>query len=299
MPVEQSFSEPLVFAPTAVHTHTIILLHGRGSKAAIYVQELASLQQAFPHAKLIFPQARKQRATVYKKSITRQWFDDWHLSSDLQSTDVVHMRYDEGLQTSGLGETVLYLHGLIRAEALLVGGARKVVVGGFSQGAAASLVAALLWNGSERLGGVVAMSGWLPYLRQMTEMLEVGEDGGSGDQGMPVEEEDLDNFDPFDRAACPGETGRGSGGVEAALGWLREEIDMPADGDHRLQSTPFLFCHGLNDRKVEPDRSQDASEFLARMGMKSVERKCHTGHAHEVSGLMLDDVVGFLQSVSS
>lgn len=296
MPVEKSFPEPLVLAPTATHTHThtIVLLHGRGSKAGILAQELAPLHQAFPHAKLVFPQARKQRAAVYKKSITRQWFDDWHLNPNLQSTDVVHARYDEGLQTTGLGETVLYLHDLIHAEAALVGGARNVVIGGFSQGAAACLIAALLWDGSEGLGGVVAMSGWLPYVTQMTGILEGG--GDTGEQAMAVEHEDLDGFDPFERTASPEENGHGICRVEAALGWLREETDMPADGDHRPQTTPVLFCHGLDDRKVEPERSQDASEFLSRLGMESMQRKCHAGLAHEVSDMMVADLVEFLKS---
>ncbi|CAN8096034.1 unnamed protein product [Discula destructiva] len=320
MPVEQDFPAPLVIAPepptththTHTHTHTFIFLHGRGSKADILANELVpALKQAFPTAKLVFPRARKQRATVYKKSITRQWFDDWHLSPDLQATDVVHARYDEGLQTSGLGETVAYLHALVREEARLVGGgAQNVVLGGFSQGAAACLVAALLWDGEERLGVVVALSGWLPYVSQMTELLASG-GGDCDEQDIASIEAALDCFDPFERSVpASGEGDASSDGVQAAREWLRDEVDMQPDGHLHPPhgkigdgGTAVLFCHGLDDRQVEPDRSQDAVEFFGRLrlrlGLGSLRRKCYDDTGHEVSGEMVDEVVAFLQFATS
>lgn len=303
MPIEQEFPGPLVIAPTANHTRTIFLLHGRGSKADTFASEMALLQKASPHAKLIFLQARKQRATVYKKSITRQWFDDWHLNPNLQSTDVVHSRYDEGLQTSGLGATVSYLHGLIRAETALVGGAQNVAIGGFSQGAAAALVTALLWDENESLGGLVALSAWLPYTRQMADILESGS-SGDGEQDVPPGAEAPDDFDPFERPPSPEELDQSVGGVQAALNWLRAEIDMPADGDLRLRrvrtargDTSVLFCHGIDDHQVEPERSREASDFLSRLGIESVERRSYASLGHEVSDRMVGDVVEFIQSV--
>lgn len=58
------------------------------------------------------------------------------LGHAVSKTDVDE-RHDDGLQISELGETVAYMH-------RLVGGALNVVLGGLIQGAAVSLVAALL-----------------------------------------------------------------------------------------------------------------------------------------------------------
>ena len=50
-----------------------------------------TLSETFPHAKFIFPNAPRRRTVIYKRSLTHQWFDCWHLSEpskreDLQST---------------------------------------------------------------------------------------------------------------------------------------------------------------------------------------------------------------------
>lgn len=301
MPVKMKLPEPLVFTPSATHKYTILLLHGRGRKADAFAGEMIPLQQALPHAKLVFPWAPKHRATVYKKSLTSQWFDDWHLSPDLQSTDVVHSRYDEGLQTSGLGETVAYLHALIAEEAAIVGGAQNVVLGGFSQGAAASLVAALLWDGEQRLGAVLAMCAWLPYTKQMAQLLQRGDDEGDLDNERGKEQKG-DEVDLFERTPSQDEEiDPGIEGVEAVLEWLREEIDLPRSREPRWRKyndhTPVMFCHGLNDEKVAPERSQRASEFLLSLGLDSVERKEYPGVGHETCGGIKADMVAFLQLV--
>ncbi|KAJ4418457.1 hypothetical protein N0V82_005536 [Gnomoniopsis sp. IMI 355080] len=303
MSAERYPPEPIVFAPSGIHKSTIILLHGRGRKANVFADEMAFLQQVLPHTKLIFPWAPKQRATVYKKSMTRQWFDDWHLSADLQSTDVVHPRYDEGLQTSGLGETVALLHAIIGEEARRVDDAQNVFLGGFSQGAAASLVAALLWDEEQRLGGIVAMCAWLPYMSQMAEFLQrnsgVGADTPCSLGGV---ERNGDCFDPFERPPSRGddEADGGIDAVQVVLEWLREEIGLPrrmSSGWHGdLGSTPIMFCHGLNDAKVMPEQSQKAQDFLSSLGMGSVERKTYPGVGHEISSNMKAEVAAFLQS---
>lgn len=301
MSVERDMPAPLVLGPSASHKATIILLHGRGRKASVFASEMASLQQALPHAKLIFPWAPKERATVYKKSITRQWFDDWHLSPDLQSNDVVHSRYDEGLQTSGLGETVAYLHELICEEARGVGGAQNVVIGGFSQGAAASLSAALLWDGEQKLGGVVAICAWLPYVSQMAELLQRGGGDETPCSAQAEQQHEEDDFDPFERTPyTENEADRDIDSFQAVLEWLREQIELPqawiSRRDRGHSQTPIMFCHGSNDDKVTSEQNQKASDFLSGLSIDSVERRAYPGLGHEISSNMVADIVVFLQS---
>lgn len=254
-----------------------------------------TLAEALPHAKFVFPNAPKQRATVYKRSVMRQWFDDWHLRPEL-SGDFVSHRYDEGLQISGLGKTVRYLHDLVAQEADLVGGVRNVVLGGISQGCAASLIAATLWEGDDRLGAVVGMCGWLPYLAQMQEVMQVqgNSAGKTGEAG--------DDFELFERLTSPLASPSVAGSADAAVGWLRDELELP-----RIQSSgplsvgsrniPVFLGHGWNDDKVDRDRGQAAGEFLLSLGMEVRQWKVYGGVGHEYSEEMLVDILSFLESV--
>jgi len=114
------FPDPLIIVPALEHRQSIILLHGRGSFAAKFAPPLLAsqaegsgetLQTAFPHAKLIFPTASRTRATIYKRSYTHQWFDNWHLDQYTERQD---------LMTTGLRSSVQYIHGLLEQEILMV-----------------------------------------------------------------------------------------------------------------------------------------------------------------------------------
>lgn len=336
MPVEETSPLPLILDPVSgSHRHTIILLHGRGRTAENLVDDIlssvvtkipifneglepvddaeelagsapsASFRQLLPDARFVFPRARKWRATVYKRSIIPQWFDDWHLDP-VHTTDVVDAHYDDGLQTNGLKETVAELHDLIAKEAALVGRARNVVLGGFSQGAAASLVAGILWEGNESLAAVVGMCAWLPYAKQLLAApnqrhnIET-EDGERQDAGA-------DDFgsDPFERSSSPADEDTAvssQGSKNAALRWLREEIELPSAQCGRVagvqdsDSTPVLLCHGLDDEQVEPGRSLVASQALSSLDVGPVLRTTYPGAGHEFSSDMLGGVVGFLRHI--
>lgn len=263
-----------------------------------------TLARALPHARFIFPTAPRQRATVYKRSIIRQWFDDWHLGSF--AGDEVDGRYDMGLQTGGMGRTVSYLHGLVASEAEVVGGARNVILGGISQGCAVSLVAALLWEGDEGLGGVVGMCGWLTYVEQMGGHLGGGVDGGEAGPAMVSGLGDETGFDPFDRSVSPGcdtlsldGNDAGGGSVTAALEWLRDEIEVPGRLSvmRRRSSTPVILCHGRDDRKVDVAKGEEAAEFLPALGIGPVRFETYAGVEHTWSADMLLDIVDFAQRV--
>lgn len=275
-------------------------------------RKTTTLFEALPDTKFIFPCARRQRATVYKRSIVRQWFDDWHLDPEL-SSDMVNTRYDDGLQTTGLGESFQYLRVLIAEEAELVGSSRNVVLGGFSQGAATSLITAILWDGNETLGGVVSMSGWLPYMKQMTGLLKQPSDrsGHFDDRNVPHEMHVFaDADDPFERPAHQERTKRHVGDCRPeqvdhpVFDWLREEIELPNNRQWCLcpldgNRIPTLLCHGALDDQVSTQRSQEASFALAKLGLFPFSWKYYDGVDHDYSATMLCDVMLFLQSVFS
>lgn len=312
------YPDPLIFEPLQLpHRQTFILLHGRGSWAEKFGPELLqtpiqssscdggktlvddskdtseaqkpamTLQAAFPHARFVFPTAARRRATIYKRSYTHQWFDNWKL--DPPATE------REELQIEGLHETTKYLHQLLRAEiAIVPGGARNVVFGGLSQGCAASLVASLLWEG-EDLGAVVGMCGRLPFAERL--MAEIrGDESNRHDHGA------LD-FDPFAVDACgDDESTTGATGTPAqrAVTWLREQLDLPAlqlpSDLLPVHRTPIFLGHGGQDEKVSIVLGRRASECLSELGA-SVCWKEYDDLGHWYSSEMLNDLLRFLQDV--
>ncbi|KAF1362170.1 hypothetical protein EJ07DRAFT_88258, partial [Lizonia empirigonia] len=68
--------------PLTPHTHTIIILHGRGSNATEFCSEIFESQasnnlfltQLFPSVKWVFPSAALQHARLENEDM-HQWFD--------------------------------------------------------------------------------------------------------------------------------------------------------------------------------------------------------------------------------
>lgn len=313
---------PLIFEPLQLpHQQTFILLHGRGSWAEKYGPELlrtpihihmptpprahrnkdkpladgpsgtsqaqepvVTLRTAFPHSRFVFPTAARRRATIYKRARTHQWFDNWKL--DPPATE------REELQIEGLHETTKYLHQLLRAEISIVpGGAKNVVLGGLSQGCAASLVALLLWEG-EDLGAVVGMCGRLPFAERL--MAEIrGQEDEQHDNGSL-------GFDPFAVDAChesESSDGAASTPAQRAVAWLREQLDLPALQQptelQPVQRIPIFLGHGGQDEKVSIELGRRASECLDKLGAR-VCWKEYDDLGHWYSDGMLNDLLHFL-----
>ena len=139
-----SYPEPFVVHPKSEeHRHTFIILHGRGSDGTEFGSVLLSiavpgsspskLPDLFPHAKFVFPTASWRRAAIYKRSLTKQWFDNWSLNAPLTRQE---------LQIEGLRESAAFIHSLLKDESNLVG-VENVVLGGLSQGCATALISIL------------------------------------------------------------------------------------------------------------------------------------------------------------
>ncbi|KAI9051338.1 hypothetical protein LZ554_004385 [Drepanopeziza brunnea f. sp. 'monogermtubi'] len=142
------------------HTHTVIFLHGRedfGSDLAQYFfdsksSDGRSLAEVFPTIKWVFPTAAlrysAQRDFEFSSSsfaealkgegIISQWFDIWSLQTPEEKPE---------LMLPGLQESTAQIRGIIAEEAQMVS-REKIVLGGISQGCAASILA-LLASGIE------------------------------------------------------------------------------------------------------------------------------------------------------
>ena len=277
-----AYPEPLVVPPIADHRQTFIILHGRGSNATTFgpallanrISDFQTFRDVFPHAKFVFPTASKRRAKLFKRSMINQWFDNWSLSTpDVRSE----------LQIEGLRETSAFIHDLLVRETGIVGNG-NVVLGGLSQGCAASLIALLTWEGGA-LPAAFGMCGWLPFRKQMEEMAQPY--GG----GAEVEADQDDIF------ARPDKVEIGNACLQA-VEYLREELELPIQQPGMTFKQISLFlAHGVRDEKVPTELGRDARRCLERMGMQ-VDWHKYGELGHWYSSEMLGHLVAFLQKTT-
>ncbi|KAK7033829.1 Abhydrolase-2 domain-containing protein [Favolaschia claudopus] len=265
--------EPLVIPPTGPHTHTIILLHGRGSNAERFGLELLKSQSSdngktlaahFSGLKFIFPTAKKRRARIYSRTPINQWFD--HILENGSSFR------NEQLQYEGIRETSAFVHSLILQEAELVG-VDRVILGGLSQGCAAALHVLLNFqpnNGS--LGGFVGMSGWLPFVEMFVDN----------------EEEDRDDtVDQTDLQISALNTARDIASLSA--------LDPGKNQAPAFAHTPILLGHGIHDEKVSITLGEHARDVLQHLGCKTQWKAYDEGHWYKVPD-QINDMVVWLKS---
>lgn len=108
-----------------------------------------ALAQCRPaHMKVICPTAKIMPVTLNAGFRMNSWFD-------LRSLDISGPEDEAGIR-----EATKLVHGLIQTEVQAGIPAKRIVLGGFSQGGALALFAGLTL--SERLGGIVGFSCWLP-----------------------------------------------------------------------------------------------------------------------------------------
>lgn len=134
-------------------TATIIFLHGLGDSGhgfAPFAQEL-DLSAAGP-VRFIFPHAPTRPVTINGGYVMRAWYD-------ILGADLVR-REDE----TGLRESQALVQALIARENERGIPSARIVLGGFSQGCAMTLLTGL--RHGERLAGLVGLSGYLPLAAQ-------------------------------------------------------------------------------------------------------------------------------------
>jgi len=276
--------DPLVVQPTGIHTHSIILLHGRGSNAELFGLELLKAQTSdnnrtlaehFPGLKFIFPTAKKRRAAIFNRTPINQWFDSHSLAEPLQRQE---------LQYDGIRETSTFVHGLIEQEAQLVG-VERVVIGGLSQGCAAALHVLLNFQpDSGALLGFVGMSGWLPFVATFM------------DDGDEPDEDDVFRVapkGPVDPAADLARFQRSAANTARDIASL-PALDLEPNKSPAFAHMPILLGHGTHDEKVVMKLGEQARAVLQRLGCDVQWREYDEGHWYKVPE-QIDDLVAWLK----
>ncbi|KAF8842682.1 Phospholipase/carboxylesterase [Paxillus ammoniavirescens] len=147
-----------VVRPLAQHTATVIFLHGLGDSGKGWLGIINQFKDQLPHVKWLLPNAPSRSITANLGFVMPGWFD-------LRSWDL----QDQNEDRTGMLESARTIDQYIQGEVDSGIPPGRIVVGGFSQGGAMSLLTALtaraengVAGGKEgwKLGGVAILSGW-------------------------------------------------------------------------------------------------------------------------------------------
>jgi predicted esterase len=278
------FPNSFVIQPTSEHTHTAILLHGRGSNGEKFGAELlrsglssegASLTDLLPGMKFIFPTAKKRRSSAFNRATLKTWFDIACLQDPAKRTD---------LQVHGLAESADHVRSILSQEMATIP-PQNLVLGGLSQGCAMAFFVLLSLEFPIR--GFVGMSGWLPFCKDISEIVNYNSPSGEMEDDVFFfgEGRDIRDEDPFIQTV---------NFVRDIL--CMDEIDVSKTShDHTCFRTPVFLGHGEKDEKVNCRLGEEAAHFLTSLGM-DIAWKCYPelGYWYKIPD-EIDDILGFLR----
>jgi phospholipase/carboxylesterase len=141
--------ETIEVEPRAAADAAVVLMHGLGADGHDFESLVPELRlPAAPSVRWVFPHAPERPVTINGGYRMRAWYDI--VAIDRRAVE------DE----AGIRESSEAIGTLVRRERERGIPAERIVLAGFSQGGAMALFAGLRWP--ERLGGVVALSCYLP-----------------------------------------------------------------------------------------------------------------------------------------
>ena len=266
------FALPFTIPSISPHTHTLILLHDRGSTAQEFGLDILNatdssgnlFQTLFQNTKFIFPTANHQCVTALEGGPRMsQWFDNVS-TQDPSVRDV--------LQYKGLREGCHHLHAIIDDEPVPL---ENIFVGGFAQGAAMALYALLAYRSEIRnghLGGFVGMSTWLPLQCSLNGLAPYFSDGNLMDRGF------LDDNAQISTR-------------------MRDQIGLPpvTAPVPKYNRIPIMLSHGEADDEVPVKLAQQAKETLTSHGMDVSLKTYKDLPSYEWrSGDQITDIAAFL-----
>ena len=131
-------------------TASVIILHGLGADGNDFVPVARELDlRAVGPVRFVFPHAPTRPVTVNNGHVMRAWYDIFSFDSGNHREDDAGLRASQAL-----------VEALIAKEKARGIPAARIVLAGFSQGCAMTLMAGL--RHGERLAGLVGLSGYLP-----------------------------------------------------------------------------------------------------------------------------------------
>lgn len=143
-------SSTLILEPSSGKaTGTVFIMHGLGDSAEGWIDTAAELSSEFPYVKFILPTAPVRPITINGGMSSNGWYDITTLGGD-RSIE----------KAAGIEESCTRIEGFMAREIEAGVPASRILLAGFSQGAAMSLYTGLNYPGT--LAGIAAMSGYIP-----------------------------------------------------------------------------------------------------------------------------------------
>ncbi|RBR17509.1 hypothetical protein FVER53590_12021 [Fusarium verticillioides] len=264
----EAFGPTYIVEPTESHTHTVVLLHGRGSSGEEFAHELleetllldqSSLAQKLPSWRWVFPSSRELWSAAFEEDMPA-WFEAHSLTDTIARQD---------LQIPGIRQSVSYIKTILDQEIERIGGdTSRVVLGGISQGAAVAIWTLLCLDSVERpLGAFFATNTWLPFASSIENYL-------SNEQKSPID-----------------------AGTEFVAGMLAQSKVSHPQSRERPPSTTVFLGHGTDDAYVDVELGRKAREIIIQAGF-TVEWREYQGAEQEGHWFKapeeVDDLLNFL-----
>jgi len=164
---KQSSEKNISILPTKEPAGSVIWLHGLGADGndfAPIVPEL-KLQESLP-LRFIFPHAPFKPVTINNGYVMRAWFD------------IKSLEIDQKVDEKEIQDAVKLIEDYISSEESLGIPTEKIILAGFSQGAVIALLTGLTFQ--KRLGGVIALSGFLPHTERILK------EASKANRSMPI-----------------------------------------------------------------------------------------------------------------
>jgi phospholipase/carboxylesterase len=159
--------ETIELCPAEDPTASLIVLHGLGADGTDFIPMCDELDlAAVGPVRCVMPRAPVRPVTINNGYRMRAWYD-------ILGTDLAR-REDE----AGLRESMRAVHALIDREVARGVPAARIVLAGFSQGCAMTLLAGLRYPA--RLAGLAGMSGYLPLAASTSA------ERHAANQGVPI-----------------------------------------------------------------------------------------------------------------
>ncbi|CAK7197445.1 hypothetical protein SEUCBS139899_000092 [Sporothrix eucalyptigena] len=282
--------------PGHPHSHTAVLLHGRGSTGEEFAEELfetalsdlhtPNLAGRLPSWRWVFPSSPSTWNATFQEWMPA-WFEAHSLADPTERQD---------LQQAGLQASAMYVRSILEQESQRLQSATglvddsRLVLGGISLGGAVALWTLLGTVAPERpLGGFVAVSTWLPFADEVRRYLV-----GSKDVTQESKDETEIEGTPVTPLAF----------VQKHMASFHQHLQRRKAGDvsqtSSVLSMPVFVGHGRDDAYVDVELGRQAQKLLTDVGF-TAEWKDYEGAEQEGHWLKepeeMDDLARFLTAV--
>lgn len=143
------------------------------------------------------------------------------------------------------------------------------------------------------LGGFVGMSGWLPFRRDIDEIINSGRTPDGNNDGDDDDDEDPISFDASEEEEIDP--------IFAAINFARDLLSMEAldasisKATQTSLTTPVFLGHGEDDEKIKVTLGQEAAQTLSSLGIQTIWKSYPgMGHRYKIPD-EIDDILDFLQ----